>query len=119
MYPTIRPGDRVLLSPVRAALVRGDVVIVPLGRSVLLHRVVSLTNGSALTMGDACKMPDRPIDVDSVFARAVAIRRETAVTALTPTLRFGVWALCRFAMSEVRRRAAAARGRLGAWRRKG
>jgi hypothetical protein len=104
MLPTIRPGDRVLLTPTRRRLARGDVVIVALGTKVILHRVVSLVNQVVVTRGDSCQVGDPPIEADRVFARAVAVRHDRVLTTLTPTLRFGVAALCRFFISEARRR---------------
>lgn len=112
MLPTIRPGDRVLLAPTRRRLARGDVVIVALGTKVILHRVVSLVNHVVVTRGDSCEAGDPPIEADRVFARAVAVRHDRVLTTLTPTLRFGVAALCRFFISEGRRRGGRLRRRV-------
>lgn len=68
MYPTLLPGDVVVVSRARE-VVKGDVVLVQvLGHGPVLHRVVSVSSGGAYTTrGDANAVVDR----ESVPAHAV------------------------------------------------
>lgn len=112
MFPTIRNADPVLLSPLRRPPRRGDIVLVPLGPRLMLHRVVSVGDGRITTRGDARVASDLPIPVERVLARAVAVRRDASVSALVPTLRFGIGPLARYLLATARRHASIARRRL-------
>jgi len=57
-----------------------------------------------LTRGDARQRNDAPVPRRDVFAHAVAVRRQTTVTTLVVTLRFGVAPLVRFLLRESYRR---------------
>ena len=105
MFPTIRHDDLVLLSPLRRSIRPGDIVLVPLGRGLMLHRVVHLDGGRVITRGDARAADDRPILESEVVARAIAVRHGDRVSALIPSPRFGLAALFRFVMESTRRRA--------------
>lgn len=104
MFPTIHNADDVLLSPMRRGVRRGDVVLVPLGPRLMLHRVVSTAPSSITTRGDARAADDRPMAPEDVLARAIAVRRQARVSTLVPTLRFGVAPLLRFVLEGARRR---------------
>ena len=103
MAPTIREGDRVLLVPV-GPLRRGDVVLGDFGRSLVLHRVLTLLpDGSILTIGDAHSDPERLARVH-VLGRAVVVERRAdgRRVALDPTLRHGYAAFARGAWYRMR-----------------
>ena len=104
MFPTIRNADAVLLSPMRRLARRGDIVLLPLGPGLVLHRVVEATRDQLVTRGDARPSNDLPTHPDRVIARAVAVRRDGEVRALVPTLRFGLLPLARLAIQSTRRR---------------
>lgn len=105
MQPTVRHADLVLLAPLGRPVRRTDVVLVPLGPRLMLHRVVRVDGDIVLTRGDARHRDDAPIARDAVIARAVAVRRDALVTPLALTTRFGPAALLRFLVEEARRRA--------------
>lgn len=105
MHPTIRHADPVLLAPLAQRVRRGEVVLVPLGPKLMLHRVVDVQGDIVVTRGDARQRNDAPVPRRDVFARALAVRRQTTVTTLVVTLRFGVRPLVRFLLSESYRRA--------------
>ena len=104
MHPTIRHADPVLLAPLARRVRRGQVVLVPLGPRLMLHRVVDVQGDVVLTRGDARQRNDAPVPRRDVFAHAVAVRRQTTVTTLVVTLRFGVAPLVRFLLKESYRR---------------
>jgi hypothetical protein len=112
MYPTIRDADPVLLAPLARRVRRGQVVLVPLGPRLMLHRVVDVQGDIVLTRGDARQRNDAPVPRRDVFARAVAVRRQTTITTLVVTLRFGVGPLVRFVLREGYRRARLGRAML-------
>ena len=118
MHPTVRHADFVLVAPLRRKVRRGDIVLVPLGTRLMLHRVASLLDDVVVTRGDARERNDAPIARDAIVARAIAVRRKGEVTPLGPTLRFGAVALGRFLMGDAKRRGRRLRtlGRRGARR---
>lgn len=105
MQPTIQHADFVLLSPVPRGARPGDVVLVPLGPGLMLHRVVHVSAAGVTTRGDARQKNDAPTANCDVLARAVAVRRGAVVTPLFLTTRFGYTALLRFLLRDVGRRA--------------
>jgi hypothetical protein len=112
MHPTVRHADLVLLAPLGRPVRRRDVVLVPLGPRLMLHRVVRVDRDVVLTRGDARRRDDAPIARDAVIARALAVRRDALVTPLTLTTRFGFASLVRFLIDEARRRAHVVRVRV-------
>ena len=104
MHPTIRHADPVLVAPVSQPVRRGEVVLVPLGPRLMLHRVIDVQGDIVLTRGDARQRNDAPAGRQEVVARALAVRQQRTVTALVPTLRFGFAPLVRFLLYETHRR---------------
>lgn len=113
MHPTIRHADPVLVVPLGSEVRRGQVVLVPLGPRLMLHRVVDVQGDIVLTRGDARQRNDAPIAREDVVARAVAVRQQRSVITLVPTLRFGLAPLVRFLLSETYRRGRLVRATLG------
>lgn len=105
MHPTIRDADSVLISPVGRDVRPRDVVLVPLGPRLMLHRVVCVANGRIRTRGDARRHDDPSVERSDVVARAVAARHDGRVTPLVLTMRFGARALARYLLVEAKRRA--------------
>ena len=104
MHPTVRHADLVLLSPMPRSAKRGDVVLVPHGPGLMLHRVVRVDDAVVVTRGDAREMNDVPVAHNQILARGVAVRRRDVVTPLFLTTRFGVAPLLRFLFRATRRR---------------
>ena len=103
MAPTIREGDRVLLVPA-GTLRRGDVVLGDFGRSLVLHRVLTLLpDDSILTIGDAHSEPER-LPRRHVLGRAVVVERQPGGrrVALDLALRHGYAAFARGAWYRLR-----------------
>lgn len=105
MQPTVRHADLVLVTPLRRDVRRGDIVLVPLGPRLMLHRVALLDAGRVVTRGDARERDDAPVARGEIVARAIAVRRDSVVTPLRLTTRFGAAALARYLIGEARRRA--------------
>lgn len=104
MHPTVHHADLVLVGPVGDTVQRGDIVLVPLGPRLMLHRVVVVQRSMVLTRGDSRQRNDAPTPRRDIVARALAVRRDDRVTPLVLTTRFGVAALFRFFRREARRR---------------
>ena len=105
MQPTVRHADLVLVAPLRRDVQRGDVVLVPLGPRLMLHRVVLLDDQRVITRGDARERDDAPLARGEIVARAIAVRRNDVVTPLGLTTRFGASALVRFLVADAKRNA--------------
>lgn len=86
MYPTIRDGEVITVTPARAEdVVRGDVLLCRSGRRVLAHRVAAVTreNGTKYfhLRGDAKGGCDAPVLAADIVGRVVSVdrRRRTIV----------------------------------------
>jgi hypothetical protein len=116
MHPTVRHADQVLVVPLDRPARRKDIVLVPYGPRLMLHRVVSISGDTLHTRGDARSHDDPPVLSRDVVGRAVAVRRDERVTPLIRTTRFGMAGLVRFLLWDAKRRArlvrAAVRARL-------
>lgn len=103
MQPTVRHADLVLVVPLRRDVRRGDVVLVPLGPRLMLHRVALVDEQRVVTRGDARERNDAPVATSEIVARAIAVRRDQVVTPLGWTTRFGAQALARYLIADARR----------------
>lgn len=112
MQPTVRHADLVLVAPLRRSVRRGDVVLVPLGPRLMLHRIAQLDDQRVVTRGDARERDDAPVERDEIVARAIAVRRDHTVTPLGFTTRFGVAAVVRYLVGEVKRNGRRVRSRV-------
>jgi hypothetical protein len=113
MHPTVRHADVVLVAPVHRAVRRGDIILVPLGTRLMLHRVALLQNTLVVTRGDARERDDAPVAREEIVARAIAVRQGSVVTPLSLTTRFGTTALFRYLRADAKRRARRFRAVLG------
>lgn len=68
MWPFLRPGQRVVVQPSRAIEV-GDLALVELGRTLVLHRVIGLFGHQVLLKGDHNPRPDPALIRDAVLGR--------------------------------------------------
>ncbi len=105
MEPTVCHADLVLVAPLRRAVRRGDIVLVPLGPRPMLHRVAHVDQERVITRGDARERNDAPVSTGEIVANAIAVRRDQVVTPLRFTTRFGAVALMRYLIGSAKRRA--------------
>lgn len=105
MQPTVRHADFVLVGPLRRHVRRGDIVLVPLGPRLMLHRVALVEAERVITRGDARERNDAPVTGAEIVARAIAVRRDQVVTPLGLTTRFGAAALVRYVLADAKRSA--------------
>jgi len=104
MHPTVQHADQVLVAPLDRPVRRQDIVLLPYGPRLMLHRVVAVRGDTLYSRGDARRRDDPPARCVDVVARALAVRRGDQVTPLTLTTRFGLASLSRFLLREARRR---------------
>lgn len=105
MHPTVRHADQVLIVRLDRPARRQDVVLVPYGPRLMLHRVVSIIGDTLHTRGDARSHDDPAVSSRDVVGRAIAVQRDERVTPLIMTSRFGMAGLVRFLLWEAKRRA--------------
>ena len=71
MEPALSVNDLVLVHR-QAAYETGDIVVYQSGNMLVLHRIVELYDGMAVTQGDANNTPDTPIAVSDIKGKTVA-----------------------------------------------
>ena len=73
MYPTLRNGERVLVSPVAYdELVIGDLIVFHDGRGLLCHRLIRKTNRTLSLKGDTNLWADPPIPWSQALGRVTS-----------------------------------------------
>lgn len=112
MQPTVCHADLVLVAPLRREVRRGDIVLVPLGPRLMLHRVALVEDERVITRGDARERNDAPVSTGEIVASAIAVRRDHIVMPLRLTMRFGAAALVRYLIGNAKRRARGVRAML-------
>ena len=80
MDPFLYDGDMVLVTPDKAHLQRGDIVVYQASGLLITHRVLHIKhcdkNGATYkTKGDNSVLPDPPIKSGAIIGKVVAIRR--------------------------------------------
>jgi signal peptidase I len=118
MYPTIRDGETVTVTPVRSdAIARADIVLFRHGRRLLAHRVVEVTVSSRERVfqlrGDAKGAADGPVPASAIVGKVVDVRRDGRQIPLTG-VRARVRRRVRATLSRVRRMAAPTTAVVGA-----
>ncbi len=95
MRPFLPDGTPVMLRPLVGRPPRiGEIVLVPWGEDVALHRVVRIHDGTVTTRGDGCAFEDPPVPVHAVRGVAIhAIRRGRALPLDGPVMRTLGWML--------------------------
>jgi len=75
MAPVVRDGDRLLVAPCAGARAprEGTIVIAKHPSGLVAHRLVGLSNGTAVTRGDARSRDDGPLDVREILGEVIAI----------------------------------------------
>lgn len=74
MFPIVLPGTRLRFVPCAAPKVRvGDVVLVARGRSLVAHRVLSISDGGIVMQGDGHARPDPTVAPEDVLGRAAGV----------------------------------------------
>lgn len=101
MRPTLEPGDRVLLTRGDQGPLAGRIVLANLVGRPVLHRVITQRHGLLVTAGDGCVRADPPVPKSAIVARAEAVCSTGGLSALRPTMRFGVAPLARYVRLEV------------------
>jgi signal peptidase I len=88
MAPTLRRGDRLLVTPLMGAPFPrpGEIVLVRRGNRLVAHRLLALKRGIAITRGDASPRPDPPLAFRDLLGRVVRVER-----SLTPARRLRFW----------------------------
>lgn len=83
MYPSIRCGEHVHVSPAEAETLRvGDVVLARARRGLTAHRVVKLHDNSVITRGDNALGRDAVLEHDAVIGRVTLVERGGAQLAV-------------------------------------
>ena len=81
MYPTLAPGDQVIVRAARAADLRpGDIVVVKAGDGAraawVAHRLIARRAASLVTKGDNCAAADAPWTEAQLVGSVIAVRRQ-------------------------------------------
>ena len=97
MFPTLRPGDRIIVKPFgKGELPNPGRVVVYYDKGVLvMHRVVEIKNDDSgnsllITRGDSARETDKPWRQEQLLGSAISYKRrrkEHLIKAFTP----GVW----------------------------
>ncbi len=97
MHPFLPDGTAVMIRPLPGRPPRiGEVVLVPWGADVALHRVVRVRDGVVTTRGDGCSFEDPPVAVAAVKGVAIhAIRRGRSLPLDGPGMRALGWLLAK------------------------
>lgn len=61
MEPTLSAGDLIIVRQAQS-YTPGQIVVYDDGSALVVHRLLALEDGQAITQGDANNVPDRPID---------------------------------------------------------
>jgi len=79
MWPTLSPGDRVRVDPVPPGWRPrpGDVVAATGPSGIVVHRVISASDGRVVTWGDNAAMADEPIGTEKIVGRVDPSRSRT------------------------------------------
>jgi len=81
MWPVIKPGDKVIIGPVRNPLMRGDVVAIIRDGGFVVHRITDISLNDPYniytTQGDASQKPDPCIKDEEIAGVVNEIIRDT------------------------------------------
>lgn len=117
MWPFLRSGDLVALTPPGGRVGLGDVVaILDDGPRLTVHRVVELRAGTVVTRGDARWDTDAAVAGNRVLGRVVGIRRggRPVRRGLGPERRILAWLSRRGWLAPLARRLVPGQGRSSA-----
>ena len=83
MEPTLSVGD-LLVIRAQTEYQTGDIVVYQSGKMPVVHRIVSIADGSVITRGDANNADDEPFPMEAVKGEVIAV---------VPWIGYGIWAL--------------------------
>ena len=87
MWPTIHPGDRVLVKGVSVQeLPIGSLVVFKRNDELILHRLLGREASKLLTAGDSAKIFDPLVESQDVVGKVIAIKRHGQNVSLAGTL---------------------------------
>ncbi len=97
MAPMLPDGTPVMIRTRPAQLPRvGEIVLVPWGDTVALHRVVRVRNQQIVTRGDGCPADDPPVPVSGIQGVAIhALRKGRSLPLDGPGMRALGWMLAK------------------------
>lgn len=77
MRPFLPDGTAVMIRPLRGGHPPrvGEIILVPRGDDVALHRVIRVEGDRVVTRGDACAAEDPPILLAAIQGRAIHVIR--------------------------------------------
>ena len=76
MAPSVRPGDQVLVAPIRPgeALREGDLLLARRAGFLVVHRLVRKLEDAFVMRGDGAWSDDSPIPERDILARVIDVR---------------------------------------------
>jgi hypothetical protein len=90
MFPILRPGDKVVVSPIKEIdlITPGDVIVVHRENSFIMHRLVEIRKERSgvvkyLLQGDCMMSPDSPLSPDHLAGIAVSYFRRNRKKIIT------------------------------------
>ena len=107
MEPTLQINDLVIIRAAETYEV-GDIVVYQSGRMSVIHRLIALEGGMALTQGDANNAPDEPIPAKSIQGKLVrrvpyagiAVQAIQSLPGTLTIVALAVWLLIRSRQNE-------------------
>jgi len=80
MAPSVKPGDQVLVEPIRPGqtLQEGDLLLAQRAGFLVVHRLVRKIGDAMVTRGDGAWFDDSPIPERDILARVIDVRRGVA-----------------------------------------
>ena len=107
MEPTLQINDLVIIRAAETYEV-GDIVVYQSGRMGVIHRLIALEDGMALTQGDANNAPDEPIPAASIQGKLVlrvpyagiAVQAIQSLPGTLTIVALAVWLLIRSRRNE-------------------
>ena len=107
MEPTLQINDLVIIREAETYEV-GDIVVYQSGRMGVIHRLIALEDGMALTQGDANNAPDEPIPAASIQGKLVlrvpyagiAVQAIQSLPGTLTIVALAVWLLIRSRQNE-------------------
>ncbi len=102
MEPTLHVDDLIIVT-ISDSYAVGDIVVYQSGNSLVVHRILEITDGMVTTQGDANNAPDAPVELSQIKGKVE--NHVTGVGRLVRTLKspvaaFGLMALAIFLLER-------------------